>query len=168
MTAEPLRFESSWTFEDLLGQLTDDLERLGATAPPSDFETLARALVACRGFRQLAADIERLLESRVAAAMERPFVTIEGLGTLERKKSKDRKAWDHKRVAAKLLEVAKAERIDGLTGEVLASEGEAAMLTFLACAGVAYWKTTELRGRGIDPDDYCESSPGRETVRVIT
>lgn len=141
--------------------------RVGTSGIPEDLEALGRTLIAARGLAGAVSDYARRIEGAMADQMQSKLVVIENVGAFERRKAKDRKAWDHKAIARELVRVANDERIDKLTGEVRMSEGDAVAHTIISCAGISYWKITDLKGRGIDPDEFCESTPGRVSVVVV-
>lgn len=141
--------------------------RVGTAGVPEGIEVLGRTLIAVRGLAAAASDYARRIEGAMADQMQSKLVVIENVGAFERRKAKDRKAWDHKGIARELVRVANEERIDKLTGEIRMSEGDAVAHTIISCAGIAYWKITDLKGRGIDPDVFCEVSPGRVSVQVV-
>lgn len=93
---------------------------------------------------------------------------------IERHRTTDRKAWQHadwqRDVRAKALQ---AHGLKGAQG-VLTADGEVVdpsvlfdlMATLQNAHGSTAPKTTTLRALGLDARDYCESSPGRWTVKV--
>lgn len=133
---------------------------------PADVDTLAHLLVEARRAKRAISDVERAIESALATAMPKKQITVQGVGTLERRKGNDRKAWDHERLGARIAALSRDERVlDESTG-VIEGEAEAAVRVLLACARPDY-RVTALRERGLDPDDYCLSEPGRTSVQVI-
>lgn len=101
------------------------------------------------------------------------IASVEGVGSAEKKSGTTRKAWEHQRIAARLAaRVADERRVDLETGEIDETPLPPAELAMkvadeiVSCAGVSYWRTTALRGRGLDPADYCEEERGRPSVII--
>jgi len=98
---------------------------------------------------------------------------VEGVASAEKKSATVRKKWAHESLAARLAAlIADERRFDFETGEIDETPLPPAELAariaaeLVACAGISYWRTTALRGRGLDPADYCEEERGRGTVIV--
>jgi len=95
-----------------------------------------------------------------------------GYGTLEASWSGGA-TWDGKTILARLVALTVDEAyVDKTTGEVRPPAAFAAYLAneIAACAGLdsgsREWRKTELRGRGIEPNDHIERHPNpRKTVR---
>lgn len=84
----------------------------------------------------------------------------------EVKGGKDRKAWRHDDLA---WAVCRPLAVNEDTGEVVTEIAEIidqVRSRLLNCAAVSYWRTTQLKPLGINPDDFCESAAGRKTVTV--
>lgn len=127
----------------------------------TDFEDLARGLHAIQEVKRTVAQLEERVMNLVVEQMPSKVVHIDGLPPLERKTGTVRKAWDHEYVGKMLAAAAQDERIDRMTGEVLMTEGEAVKRLILDAAGISYWRTTVLKGKGIDPSECCEESKGK-------
>lgn len=79
-----------------------------------------------------------------------------------------RKEWDHDALHRVLLARGRdARKIDSETGEVLESEGEAVARVLMECAGIGYWRVTNLKRYGVDADEYRHTEPGAVTVKRI-
>jgi len=141
---------------------------LGAAA---DLPGLAALLAAVRRARATLAFLESEVETAVAGLMASNVVTIPEVGVLERRGGRKRTEWDHARLASLLaVRVADQRRVDPDTGEILPRPpgrlAQDVVDELLACAGVSYWKVGELRARKVDPADFCEEGPGRQTVGI--
>lgn len=86
---------------------------------------------------------------------------VPGVGVVHVKRGKDRKAWDHQGLAKLVVE----QLIERRGGEIPTAWDVRDAL--MQVAAIAYWRVTELRRHGIEPDDYCEAIPGRPSV-IIT
>lgn len=93
--------------------------------------------------------------------------TVLGDRRVTKRQGNNRKAWDHERLVARVVAAGRDERrIDLDTGEVLESEAAAVVRALVACAGIRDWRVTALRERGIDPGEYCETTPGTTRIEV--
>ncbi len=107
---------------------------------------------------------EHELEDQLAEIMPKR-VEIPGMGAFEKQQSKDRKAWMHDDLFREMLKQAHVNRhADPETGE-LESVEEALLRELRECAQISYWRATALKARGLAVDEYCESSPGRTSIR---
>lgn len=168
---------------DVLENLTDavtdlDLQLdylLDACTDPAGTD-VAELLDLIRTQRVALQALEGRAEESAAKALLDDMTTTDTL-RIERHRTTDRKAWQHaewqRDVRAKVMQAAglKGCHLVLPTGELL--DGKAAtdvlytlMSTLQAAHGSAAPKTTALRALGLDARDYCESSPGRWTVRV--
>jgi len=91
------------------------------------------------------------------------LVVLESGATIERKFAKDRKAWQHKDLAAAVADRIDKMSIDMDTGERLLSSREVAekMLDFVQ---PSYWRVGALDKIGISADDFCESGETKESI----
>jgi len=165
---------------DALSNLTDAVTDLDATldalvescTDPAGTD-VAELLHVIRTERTRLQALEVQAEEAAAKALLDDMTTTPTL-RIERHRTADRKAWDHaewqRDVRAKLLQ---AHGLKGAQG-VLTADGEVLDASVLydlmaeveAAHGSAAPKVTALRALGLDARDYCESSPGRWTVRV--
>lgn len=159
---------------DAVTDLQDTLEALmEACTDPAGTDT-AELLDAIRTERVRLYQLEQQAEEACAKALLDDMTTTDTI-RVERHRTTDRKAWDHaawqRDVRAKVLQ---AHGLKGAQG-VLTADGEVLPGSVLfdlmsqveAAHGSAAPKTTTLRALGLDARDYCESSPGRWTVKVI-
>lgn len=141
------------------------------TAP--DASDMAELLASVREARERLQQVERDLETATAKAMIGDQIITPTM-RVERSRAADRKAWDHAGWQSDAR--AKVLRARGLLGAVavITADGEelpvselhAALSDLQSVHGSAAPRLTQLRGLGLDPDDYCERSPGRWAVRV--
>lgn len=103
-------------------------------------------------------DLEREVEDMTAGLMDRKVIVEEGIG-MERRQGKDRRAWQSEELLRRLV----GDRlVDPETGENLYE-------TLIECVpftGSLGWRVTALRKHGIDPEEWCDETPGRVSVRV--
>ena len=137
-------------------------------AEAGDWESLAWGLDRLRAIRAAFSDVISACEADVAELMPSKRETIDGLGTIERRKGSDRKKWESADLVKRL--VRDALDPEG-TGEIPSSVPEAvdaAVTVLVECAPFIPsmgWRATALRARGIDPDEWCEVTPGRVGVQ---
>lgn len=130
----------------------------------SELAELAKSLsVIDREIRALREQRDHIVAA-IVAAMPSKVVELPGVGSLERKKGNDRRRWDHETLLRVVLARSRDERrADPETGEY-EDAGEAAVRVLAECAHVDYWRAAALKARGLDPDEYCESSPAPPSV----
>lgn len=117
-----------------------------------------------RDLKRSIAVLDDHLSDLIAQEMGGKWAEVEGFGIVEVKKGSTRKAWDHDRLTSVVVARAIDERtLDEETGEY-EREATAVARALRDCAGFSYWKIGGLKKRGIDPEDYCETSPGRVSV----
>lgn len=166
---------------DVLVNLTDavnDLEAqvdalVEACTDPQGTD-VAELLDAVRTERVRVQALEGRVEEACARALLDDMTTTPTL-RIERHRTTDRKAWDHdawkRDVRAKVLQAYGMKGAQGVitaTGEVIDGAELYDVLAALQDAhGSTAPKTTALRALGMDARDYCETSPGRWTVKVI-
>lgn len=164
-----------------LDAVTEAVETL-AKALPSLLESctdpqaldMAELLLTIREARIALLGVEQDTEHTLARAMVADQA-VTGTLRVERKRGPERKAWDHDAWKRDVRQ--NALRAAGLLGaHVYAADGEEAPQGALSdllrrvqdVHGAAAPKTsaTGLRGLGLDPMDYCETSAGKVTVQV--
>jgi hypothetical protein len=144
-----------------------DAER-ASLVEAADLDKLAIGLSA---IRTLIGDLRMLAdatEANVVELMPQRRYEIEGLGTLERRKGTDRKAWEWESLWPLLVRPTLDP--DG-TGELPDLPTTVASLTSLTQEVIGLTpskqpRVTALRAMGVDPDDWCEVSPGRTSVQI--
>lgn len=114
-------------------------------------------------------------DTEVACAKALPGARVDAPGMfVERYRSQDRKQWKHEDwqadVRAKVLRaagLAGAQAVVTANGETLPADVLHDVLRSVQAAhSAAGPKTGAIRGLGLDPDDYCERSPGAWHVKV--
>jgi hypothetical protein len=120
-----------------------------------------------RDHRKNLADIESLLETRAAKAMTGDVMEWTG-GTAERRWGKDRKEWKHDALTSAVtaaivppLAVDPNGEVDTVLAELLHEA-----ISAYAATNRPSWRVTAVKPLGIDPDEFCTSSPGRPSVTV--
>jgi hypothetical protein len=144
-----------------------DWER-GELAKAGDTPSLAFGLDRIRELRRQLSDLERAVEADVATLMDGKTETIDGLGTLERRRGTDRKAWQSEELLHRIIR--DAVDPDG-SGELpspgaLLAAVQMAITDCVPITGSLGWRVTALKARGIDPDEWCETKPGRTAVQI--
>lgn len=139
-----------------------------AMAEAGDLDNLARGLAQ---LRTLVGDLRQLshaVEDDVARLMPAKRCEVEGVGAIEKRKGTDRKAWKWDDLLPLLVRMYLDPELTGeLPSSSEAVERMRALITEVI--GVTPSKgprLTPLRGLGIDPDEYAETTPGRTTVQI--
>lgn len=137
-------------------------------AEDGDYETLVHGLAQLLPLRRDLSDLLRAVEDDIARLMPSKTVEVEGVGVVERRKGTDRKKWDWDSLLPLLIRLWVDP--DG-TGEMPAApevvERMKALITDVVGTTPSKGpKVTPLRAAGVDPDEYCESSPGRVSVQI--
>lgn len=146
----------------MLDALTDDIAKnVDAEDVGTDLGealTVWNLLADCA--RRLAAardDLGRLL----ADDMPEKRMTVMGVGTFEKHRKADRKAWDKD----DLLRVVLDSRLADADGVVV---DETPLDKVLDVWNLPAPRTTALKARGIDPDEFCTVEYGHLTLQVVT
>lgn len=134
---------------------------------------MAQMLADVRDARIALQGLERDVEVATAKAMLGDQALTPTL-RVERERRPDRKAWDHQgwrsEARAKVVQAMGLKGAQGVidaAGEVLPAEVlHKALAAVDEVHGSAPPRLTQLRGLGVDPDDYCERSPGAWKVTV--
>lgn len=145
---------------DLSEFLAGDGEEQG-----QDLESLVTALVRLHAIKADLDIVYRTLSHAVSEAMgAREEFSIPG-ATIEKKLGSSRKAWQHDKLKATVIERLLQLSIDEETGEVTASPGQIAE-KLLEYAHTDYWRVGKLDSIGINADLYCESGDSKESIAV--
>ena len=149
------------TVETLEGQFCEDQD---------DYEALIELLVEVREWRRQLGDLEREIEGAAIEHLPARKVDVVGVGVVELRTGAKRKKWDSEALVSRLVRDA---LYDPATGEArhasVAESVDAAVAAVTACApftGSMGWRAGALRDHGIDPDEWCESAPGRKTIQI--
>jgi hypothetical protein len=134
----------------------------------ADTPRLAFGLDRVRELRKALSDLERSIEQIIVDLMDSKTETVDGLGTLERKRGTDRKAWQSEELLIRLVrDAVDPEGTGELPDPVEVLTSVVQMVT--ECMPVTPsmgWRVTALRARGIDPDEWAETKPGRTSVQI--
>jgi hypothetical protein len=131
-------------------------------AEAGDYATLARGLAALRTLSQDLRTLARSVEDDVARLVPERRTEVPGLGVLERRKATDRKAWRWAEVLNDSLPIL----LERNHGSVMDALGELIqMLPLNASTGprLAVFRDD----LGLDPQEYAECTPGRQTIQII-
>lgn len=126
-------------------------------------------LYAMQGLRAIKADLDTLLrevENDVARLLPEKKMAIDDIGQVERKTTINRK-WESGNLLVALL---KATLVDPETGELspqTLARVEAVLKEALPLTASLGWRVTGLQALGINPDDYCDKTFGRQTISII-
>jgi hypothetical protein len=119
--------------------------------------------LAVRDLKVAESELVTMIADRVGVGATIPDPSGDGGWRVKRKAG--RKVWDHDAIHRVLLARGRdARRMDRDTGEVLESEGEAVARVLMECAGIGYWRVTNLARYGVDADEYRATDPGAVTV----
>lgn len=141
----------------LLQHALDDLNPEAANAcDTGDVEELAHLHVALTKVRQQLGTICTLVEQALVDVMPDKRIELDGLPPLERRQGTDRKAWDYEAVVSAL-----AREAGGDLMALLEAIKECAPMT-----PSMQWRVGALRKHGLDPDEFCSTSPGRVSIQV--
>lgn len=134
--------------------------------------------------RELAA-VMSLLTHGFAESLGERETTIDGIGTFRRRGRKDRTKWQKDDLlravlnsravdftGSQALNTETGEVVDRETGEIIDESAvvfvdETPLDKVLAVWNLAAPRTTALKDRGIDPDEFCTSEWGGWTIEVI-
>lgn len=146
-----------------------DRQTLAFLDREGDAATALCLLAQVRNQRVRLAQVESSLETEAARRMRKERldrVELPGVGVFERKSGTARKQWDHSAVAGRVVQTL---LVDPTTGEPAPEEYRdfAYLLRdrLLEAGHVDYWRATQLRALGVNPDDFCTSTPGRSSVQ---
>lgn len=156
----------------------DHLSLSYASDDPIDHFDLDRAisdLAELRSVRKAIADWELVLETYIADSLGRNVTTVEGVGTVQVRYGTDRKAWATHDLLRAVLDSRMPPDCNGEAhpsddGEATV-KGEAVRVSPDASRILQVWnlgtpRVTALRERGIDPDEFAETTPGKVTVTI--
>lgn len=145
-------------------------ERPGECLPHAEIDhglsldDLVENLLETRERIQQLRDHERFLIDEIYdAAPQRKNETAFGL--VEVSKRRNRK-WDHEEATKHVVARALDERaVDPDTGEIEPS-WVAVTRALRECAGIGYWRVGALRDRGLDPDEFAETTSEAKSVSI--
>lgn len=100
------------------------------------------------------------LACRMAEEMGEKRHTVEGVGTFERHRKTDRKRWDSDALLRSVLDT---RMVNTDTGEV---KDETPLDKVLAVWNLGVPRTTVLKVRGIDGDEFCTTEPAPWSIQL--
>jgi hypothetical protein len=110
-----------------------------------------------REFKQDFDIVLRDVEQNIADLMTKRYWSDDRFD-VQKRTSTDRRNWDHEALAKKVIALA----MD--SGRIHHPMDVAAVLR--GAAGFSYWRVTQLKELGIDPDEYADSSPGKTSIQI--
>lgn len=158
--------------EDLVRWLSAALvavdERRAELADAGDWQALAYGLA---GLKKITAEIRLFadaVETDVYRLLPSKREVVDGLGVVERRQGATRRKWQSEELLGQVLRLALDP--DG-TGELppageLLARIRSALLETVPFTGSLAWRVTALRELGLDPDEWCEKTPGRKAVQI--
>ena len=126
-----------------------------------DTDSLLVGLAALKTLIRDLRTLEQATEDNAAELMGeqgRRTITIEEVGTFERKRKTNRKQWDHAGLGRALVEQAMADDKVQHPLDVLD--------VLMGAAGVGYWRIEPLRAAGLQPDEWCQVDEGSYGVKI--
>ncbi len=137
-------------------------------AEAGDTTALAFGLADLRALSRDLSMLARAVEDDVARLMASKTMTVDGLGTLERRRGTERRQWDSEALFATLV---RSELDPDGTGELppaaeTLERVRALVADTMPLTGSFGWRVTALRARGVDPDEWASCTPGRTTVQI--
>lgn len=132
-----------------------------------DLRALAERLSEVRAHRRALADIERDLEQRIADLMEADQVNLDDQITLERRRGSKRTKWQSEDLYRTLSTISAVDENGVMrTAYERFEVFRQAVHECIPLVPSLSWRAGALREWGIDPDEFCESEPGRVSVSV--
>lgn len=136
--------------------LLDTLDQeMQVAVDDGDVEELADLHIKLSEAKRHLNEIARFVEEGLAEVMPDEIVELPGMPPLQRRFGASRKNWDSDSLFNTI-------RRDSEDWDDFADKIRAAV-PFTGSLG---WRVTELKKLGIDPDEYCESKPGRVSVQI--
>lgn len=145
--------------------MSDDAKHLAETG---EWEALIRGLEPLQKVLGDLRILERDVKNYIADTMPEPRVTVEGVGTVERKAQITRRNWQSEDLLRLLVRRA---LVDETTGEIPSSPMEAVsrvldeIQSCVPFTGSTAWRVGALRDRGLDPDDWCDENLNGFTIK---
>jgi hypothetical protein len=133
--------------------------------PEAIADTLEADLIALAMIKEARANLavaERDLEQVLAKSMTSKTVVVEGAGTFERSKKKDRTQWQKDELLSAVLD---SRLFNPHTGEL---KEETPLERVLAVFNLPAPRITALRDRGIDADQFCHVEDAGYSIRHYT
>lgn len=164
--------EITTTLSALVHNVETMRDRVTALADSGDYEELIRGLVPLQALLRELRDLDTYAKEKTAEVLPERVVTVEGVGTVQRRAGSMRRKWDSEELLRRLVFQTLA---DPDTGELRARDALGAVdevyrlvLDVMPVTPSMGWRTTALKARGFDPDEWCEATQGKPTVQVTT
>jgi hypothetical protein len=126
-------------------------------------------LYAMQGLRAIKADLDTLLrevENDVARLLPEKKMAIDNIGQVERRTSITRK-WESESLLTSILKETLTDKETGELSPQVLARVDAVLKAALPLTGSLGWRITGLQAIGIDPDEYCDKTFGRQTIQII-
>lgn len=133
-----------------------------AAREPGTAEDALRLLHRLRVGITAAQEVDASLVTHVYLHGEHGDVRLDGIPAAKVQRARDRKAWEHRGLAQAVMDA----QMDKRAGEPPSDPWEP-IEWLLDAAGLSYWRVTQLRALGIDPEAFCTSEPGKVSVQFI-
>lgn len=117
---------------------------------PTDIRSGVELLTAITDLRAGLAEMADDLKREIATLMDGPTVVLDGIGVVTRRSDTDRKTWDRDGLLRTVLD---SRLADPTTGEIV---DESQLEKVLKVWNLGAPRTTVLKERGIDADEYCQ------------
>lgn len=142
------------------------LDALGTDlAESEDPATIAQAIAQARELIRQIREFSAGLEQRYCEIAPK-VLDVAGVGRVEIKHDTRRSGWESEEILKRIVALARDERRYDLdTGEQLEDEFSC-LARVLGEVARFEWRSTALRGHGIEPDDFCTVQYGRPTMKV--
>lgn len=131
-----------------------------------DWETVARALHHLVLARKTLQVVEDTLTMHLATvgrgAGVWDGVEVDGIGVVQVRRGRERKAWEHDRLVPAVIDAHMRESGGEFPDPFTLAEW------LLETAHIDYWKTRALKKLDIPVDEFCESTPGRLSAQITT
>ena len=150
----------------IIGQLDAARAELVAAGRRDDLAVgLAQLRTLLADLRILANAVE---DDVVALLGDDRAADVAGLGRIERKRGTDRRAWDWDLLLPRLIRLALDPDDTGEIGTAadVVQEMRALLVDVIGLTPSRGPRVTPLRAMGLDPDEWCETKPGRTTVQI--
>ena len=132
-------------------------------AQDGNWEQLTHAIA---GLRQIKADLDALLrecENDVARLMPDKKVVVDGIGQIERRTQITRK-WESSELLKDLCRLALMNRETGEVDQQLLARVHAILAAAMPITASTGWRVTALKDLGLNEDEYCDKTFGRQTI----
>lgn len=135
-------------------------------AERGDYTQLLHAML---GLRAIKADLDTLLrevENDVTRLLPEKKMAIDNVGQVERRTSITRK-WESESLLTSILKETLTDKETGELSPQILARVDAVLKAALPLTASLGWRVTGLQAIGIDPDEYCDKTFGRQTIQII-